>query len=483
LLWALAVANHARSARATQRTFQGRPLVNLPFRSWLQDQPLPSEVLDLFEEAFRCYRAEAYRAALLFSYLGFLRAVASRLMNAAKPDLLSEKLWLDLQGQLRDEVKWESATFGALERVNPTSILLADEDLRQQVTYWRGRRNDAAHSRENEISAAHVEMIWLFIRSNLAKFVVNGGRSGLLERFRRHFDPAFTPIGQEFSRLVAEIPQAVRRSEFRDFIRELFAILKPADDLEWKIVPAWAVTAPYLRLVDYTVALGNQALLIDLLAEIYASMDLLVATLLARPSLVLQFSNEPSLIRKLWHDLLPTIQMYSCFPIVASLRVLLILLRNQLIPEDQRVEAVEHFVSRIDEGYPQETYDGDLLAALAPFGFFEAVHKNVSQGVERLSHILFLSFEYLLRFPVDVFVARAFADLIPREVEKYDDYCRTAKFCTLEDGPHLRMAFAGEPKILDEILRVARENGVKVDAFEHFMRPPEEPATGGDWFS
>jgi hypothetical protein len=446
-------------------------IVNLPFRSWLQDQPLPPVAFDLFEEAFRCYRAEAYRAALLFSYLGFLRTLAWRLMNAVKPQPLPEKTWLDLQRRLRDEEQWESATFDAVQRTQPASLFLVNEDLRQQVTYWRGRRNDAAHSRENEIGAAHVEMLWLFVRSNLAKFVVNGGYSGLLERFRRHFDPAFTPIDQEFSHLVAEIPQAIRHAQLRDFLRELFSLLDPTEDLEY--APYWADTEPYIRLVDYTIALNNQDLLTELLIMVREDINLLIATLLARPNLSLQFSTEPGLVRRLWHDLLPAVQTPHSRPIRASLRVLLFLLRNQLIPEDQRFEAVERFVSRIEEGYPQEEYDDDLLDALAPFGFFEAVHNNLRQGTERLSNILFLGFEYLLRFPVDVFVARAFAGLIPEKIETNDDLMAKTNFYVPEDGLNLMLAFNKNRGKLDELVRVAHENGVSIDNFEHFMRPDE----------
>src|SRR6185295_17074722 len=95
--------------------------------------------------------------------------------------------------------------------------------------YWRGRRNDCAHARANEIGAVHVESLWLFIRSNLAKLIVAGGRTGLFERFRRHFDATFTPPGNDFLPLVQEIPLSVRHQEYKDFLRD---ILRLTGDIE-----------------------------------------------------------------------------------------------------------------------------------------------------------------------------------------------------------------------------------------------------------
>lgn len=47
--------------------------MKLKFEEWLVEQEIDkdTEVNDLFLEGITCYKASAYRAALLFSFLGF----------------------------------------------------------------------------------------------------------------------------------------------------------------------------------------------------------------------------------------------------------------------------------------------------------------------------------------------------------------------------------------------------------------------------
>lgn len=67
--------------------------MRLPFRDWIFAQNLDDESVSLFEEAFSCFFARAYRASLLFSYLALLRVLARRLMTADRPGDVPEKDW------------------------------------------------------------------------------------------------------------------------------------------------------------------------------------------------------------------------------------------------------------------------------------------------------------------------------------------------------------------------------------------------------
>ena len=184
--------------------------MKIPFRTWLEDQEIDEASRALFEEGILCYSVGAYRAALVFSYLGLLRSVAHRLMNSSRPVNFPQNLWDQIQERVREDLTWEREVYESLHRSKQASLFLIDEDLRIQLQYWRNLRNDAAHARTNEIGAPHAESFWLFVRSNLGKFIVAGGRTGLYERFRRHFDPSYTAKDKNFWHLAQEIPQAVR---------------------------------------------------------------------------------------------------------------------------------------------------------------------------------------------------------------------------------------------------------------------------------
>ncbi|HVF60061.1 MAG TPA: hypothetical protein VNJ70_09665 [Thermoanaerobaculia bacterium] len=446
--------------------------MNLPFRNWILTQRLDPTSLSLYEEAFLAYKVGAYRASLVFSYLALLRALAQRVMTAQKPQRIPQRLWDSLQARVRDENTWESATFDAVIRVQPDSVFLVDDDLRLQLKYWRSLRNAAAHARDALIDYPHVETLWLFIRSNLAKLVVNGGREGLLERFRRHFDQAYTAPGMDFSPLVAEIPEAIRPTDFQVFIREVLTV---AGILENVTDRRPELGEDGERLVDSLLSLDNNLLTEAFLGELRSNEDLFLAALSYRPNLILFFSDERDLIRNLWYSSLPVVtdSMRGLFPIVSSLRILAVMLRNQLIPAEEQREALQHVLGRTRDESPHYTrYPEDLLAELEPFGFFEAVyhHAFCQPSVTWAASNFPLTLEYTDRYPVDRSVADTYCHLFPEETPEDSEYAVTA-LQEPEDASNLYYFFSQRPDLLNEILRIAHESGLPCEHFEKFMRP------------
>lgn len=451
-----------------------------PFRAWLEDQPINEAARALFDEGIICYSAGAYRAALVFSYIGFLRTVAHRLMIATRPINVPETLWNQIQTRVREDLTWEDTTYDSLQRQQPASLFLLDEDLRNQLQYWRGRRNDAAHARTNEIAAVHVESFWLFVRSNLSRIIVSGGRIGLFERFRRHFDPGYTPPEADFSHLVREIPQSVRPQEYRDFLRDLLQLTGDIETPEMPVDEYPDLTKRGTLLLRHIDSLQDQHLREAVADELRQDQRLLIGALLNIPSLTLYFAREgavASFMRKLWRDLLPfeRDQYYHPHPISRSLGVVAFMLRNSLIPAQQREEALNHILDKLFEGYPHGEYSDEVLDELAPFGFWEAVHHRAfAQGWNGwwLSRNIILGIEYLTRFPVDVHVARAFAALVPEESEEGDAYLQKAKFYEPEDAYDLRYFYFREhPDKLEELAKVARENDIDITHFLRLMDP------------
>lgn len=448
-----------------------RAQIRHPFRTWLETQDIAEPALALFDEGMICYAAGAYRAALVFSYLGVLRTIAHRLMLSQRPNAIPETLWDKIQRDIREDISWEKTTVDCLDMVKPASLFLIDKDMREQFQYWRSRRNDAAHARTNEIDAPHVESLWLFMRSNSAKLIVAGGRIGLFERFRRHFDPSYTPLGADFAPLVAEIPQAVRIQEYTDFLRDVLRLTEDILDEQDEHFPD--MSSDGAKLVDHVLSLNDKRLTQALIDLLDTDQRLRIAAILHAPQLTRLYSGRGSFIRKLWHDLLPFERSSYFDPIDRSLGVILFLLRNSLIPEGQRQEAFKHVVEKLYEGYPHSDYSDDVLNGLTPFGFWEAIKEyGFRWGTQWVARNLSICVEYLLRFPVDREVAQAFASLVPPETDLEDDYLRGSNFYEPEDCFDLSYGFFGEhPYKLDELVRVAKENNIDISGFEQLMRP------------
>jgi len=87
-----------------------------PFGAWLEAEDLDVSSRALFNEALLCYSAGAYRAALVFSYLGLLRLVGHRLMASLPPSGFPEALWQQVQRDLREDQKWETTAYDNLVR-------------------------------------------------------------------------------------------------------------------------------------------------------------------------------------------------------------------------------------------------------------------------------------------------------------------------------------------------------------------------------
>ncbi len=459
-----------RRARGAVACLCMRTQLRHPFRSWIEQQDIAEPALALFDEGMICYAAGAYRAAVVFSYLGVLRTMAHRLMVAARPSEFSEKYWGELQRKVREDGAWESTILDAMVMEKPGSIFLIDDDIREQLRYWRSRRNDAAHARTNEIDAPHVEALWLFAKSNLPRLIVAGSRAGLHERFRRHFDPSYTPRDADFAHLVAEIPIAVRAAEYADFLRDVFLLTGDIDD-EWQGSPYMSSDGG--KLIDYILDLNNEQLTWSLTAVLDGDQQLLIAAILRVPRLTVHYYGRGSFIRKLWHDLLPFEQEPGFDPINRSLGVVAYLLRNDMIPASQRDEAFEHIIQKIHEGISHSDYTDDVMDALAPYGFWEAVkqHGFGWGDVQWVAKNLSLAVEYLARYPVDRQIARAFAELVPPETDLDDDYLHGSNFYEPEDAFNLsEVYFCNHPEKLDELVRVARENDIDISRFEYLMR-------------
>lgn len=164
------------------------------FEKWVENQNFSVDANTLFEEAVICYKVSAYRASFIMTYLGIQTILRDRVLNNQNtPDNIPENMWEGFLNDLRSEDTWDQTVFRLVIRKRPDNPFLITDDIRNQYTYFKNIRNDCAHAKSNTISHPHVELLWLFIESNLNKFIVNGGKNGLIERIKKHYDTRITP--------------------------------------------------------------------------------------------------------------------------------------------------------------------------------------------------------------------------------------------------------------------------------------------------
>jgi hypothetical protein len=208
--------------------------MKLKFEEWLESQKFSDSVHGLFKESIICYKSGAYKASVLFSYLGFLTILKERILNANKPALFPQGEWDYLIIRLQNEDSWESNVYDATqqkEKIDNSktktkdAIFSINESLRLQITYWKDRRNDCAHNKNNKISNSHVETFWSFLESNLSKITIEGGINSLLNKLRKHYDSTITPANKDVTPLIIEIESSINYIDLKVFWEQAFEIV------------------------------------------------------------------------------------------------------------------------------------------------------------------------------------------------------------------------------------------------------------------
>ncbi len=318
----------------------------------------------LFEESVLCYSIKAYRAGLLFSYLGFLTFIKELIIKSKKPDSIEEGRWQDIISKLKNEDVWEQRVYDEL--INSSSgIFNISEQVRQQIKYWKDRRNDCAHYKENIIDYHHVEMFWAFLKSNLSKITIEGGKSNLLKKFRDQFDQTKTPPDKSYDGLVLEIENAIELTDLEDFFAQLDSIVNLSlfyDDKK--------IGEIYNKIFTL---ISNEHIHAALLKHIFSRPFYDLNILFHQPQLISKLNYTPIQVREIWST-----KIYSLYGDRDKKHYLLAtLLRNGLIPASEIVEAMQRYFNNFNqEGFAKIPNDMMLKTQLANKELLQIIYDN-----------------------------------------------------------------------------------------------------------
>jgi hypothetical protein len=329
--------------------------MKLSIETWLEGQRLPSAASPLLTDAVICYKNGAYRASLIMSYLGFLSIIKDRIMTGTKPGMLPQHKWDDKLTGLRDENTWEAEINSALQKKEITTgsgasrvrtedpFFPISEGLRQQLTYWKDRRNDCAHNKDNIIISAHVEAFWTFIISNLPKMTIEGGKGTLLNRLSSYYDRNQTPAGTPLTPIVTSIHTSIEVSELPIFWNDAFAVIDSTYDF---------FNSNQNQFIAETLKLSDDIVKQSLLTFLKAEKHKLLGHIDENPGIIQLLDYTPQEIRQLWKTEIR--QRNNFLKIYASL------LRNSLIPDAEINEANEFFSTKMQ--YTNDALDRDILS-------------------------------------------------------------------------------------------------------------------------
>ncbi|MBA2868864.1 hypothetical protein [Methanococcus maripaludis] len=342
--------------------------MKLRFEKWLEEQNFSEGAYDVFEEAIKCYRATAYRSALLMSYVGFLTIIRDKLMETKYiPKGYTEYDWkINILAPIQDGENWEKNTYEKIKKAD-RPVINTSKELKTQIDYWKDRRNDCAHNKRNMITYSHVESFWAFLISNIDKITVLGSIEELIIDIETFFDISKTPANEPFFKLSEKILATVtKKDEMIVFIPQMVDKMCTHDstnNLIWDFRNYGLLNELFLNSNLFSKEF------IKYLDENNMKQEL--ANFLKLYPVHSKFLNgNDTLIREIWYSFLfefPDMPMlgYNSISLYCSM------LRNGLIPKKQLEEASERiFPGLIDRAFGDEISEMDYNT-LNEYGFFK----------------------------------------------------------------------------------------------------------------
>lgn len=276
---------------------------------------------DILNDAIRCYRNGIARPALMLSYIAFIQAVRDNLLKSDMPKGFNEPRWKACMSKLRQENAWDEQVISCIKcRDKPPYFELTDS-LRDDVCYWRNRRNDCAHYKDSEITLSHVAAFWVFIMDNYNKFTPIGSLMQSVNDYKRHYNVSITPKGTSTEVIFKRLCLAIKTED------DLLLFLKETD-----FCMEYEEQAQLLH--DLLMDERHKSKVISLLTVKLKRVKMYLALKPADVSVVL--GNNPEMTRKFW---------YEDFMLFASCaNVYVEMLRAKMIPQGEIKESLDMFL-------------------------------------------------------------------------------------------------------------------------------------------
>ncbi|HBD26837.1 hypothetical protein [Flavobacterium sp.] len=330
--------------------------MKLQIEIWSEERKFSKNANVLLNESVISFKNSAYRSSLLFSYLFFLTLLKEIIIKSTKPVAIPQGRWDNIIAKLQSDETWEKAVYEEIIN-NSSPIFNINDDIRQQFKYWKDRRNDCAHFKDNNIEPHHTESYWSFITSNFSKITIEGGQESLINKLIRHYDPTFTPPDANVEYLVKEIEFSIDKANLQFFWKEMIERLD-----EWGLLfySESNISKLLKKIFEVCSEETKESLAHYLKTEEYGYDTRFIYIY---PELIHYFEYSPSEVREIWRKKVLRNES-SAYSIYATL------LRNQLIPTSEINESINYIFEKISNYKPN---DEQTHLALAGNGFGELI--------------------------------------------------------------------------------------------------------------
>lgn len=296
------------------------------FIKWLNcydEFKIETNIRMIFDDAIKCYNHNIPRPGLMLSYIAFMEAIRDKILISKKPDGYKPEEWENIQRKIQQARNWEEEVLNCIFReADPSkgkqAIFDVPNSIREDVRYWKNRRNDCAHYKANEISLAHLTAFWQFIMSNYTLFSPIGSIGEIVNEYDVHYDISQTPPNQD-DRILYERLKLVLKSK-DDVERFIKSLRNVPRDKQMEIVCRLSHESGLIK--DYA---------IDFLKD---KENITISYLRKFPDEIgYLYGSDGRMIRRLWYD-------ETFAPIFFPS-----LLKQSLIPIGQSAESMKRYLN------------------------------------------------------------------------------------------------------------------------------------------
>lgn len=346
--------------------------MKIAFEKWLEKNDIPEEAVDLFGESIHCYKVSAYRSAFIMSYIAFQNILKNRILSATNtPTGVNQTWWTDRCADLGNEDKWDSTVVDCVRRNNPNRVFLITSSAVAEYEAFRVIRNKCAHGKTGKIDYYHVESLWNFIEENFYRFVINGGKAGVLEDIQNHYDKTITPPGTDVSYIVDRIKLGILDTDLAQLIREIYEFCEQKNSF-YNVL--FSNRCPQIDLWDKLVNESNDQIQNKIIEFIINEKEEKICDFVGRyPSTADKFLSKNAFARKLWTGLLKDCRYDTDGFWVLVDRIV----RNNIVPANEKDDFNKLLFSSVGKYFPEKKKE-----LLKQTNYFEILRKSLFDTTE-----------------------------------------------------------------------------------------------------
>ena len=374
--------------------------MKIAFEKWLEENEIPDEAITLFEESIRCYKISAYRSSFIMSYIAFQNILKVRVLNASNtPTGITTTWWAKICSELGDDDKWDTAVAECVKICKPGRVFIITGSIVAEYESYRVVRNKCAHGKTGKIDHYHVESFWNFVQENFYKFVINGGKAGLLQEIKNHYNHTITAPETDVSYIIDRIKMGIQDGDLYDLVKEFYEFCEQDSKIFGYF---FSNNNDKIDLWDKLVNESDDRIQNAVIKYIMLEKENKVCDFIGRyPSTADMFLSDTSFARRLWTVLLKECR-YNYDGFWTLLERIIV---NEIVPANEKTDFDKIVYENVGKQFPKEKVEilrkTDYFAILRK-KLFDSSDYDAPGGITHANIIVAAFTNYINVFGLDV---------------------------------------------------------------------------------